>query len=122
MTKKYRICYWTFFVLSILLQLGPLVTYATIAYVKSDLVTEKIALTTTVFIVAIMTIVAFVNKMALRSRLWILLLGMYFALDYIMTPLIIIAACQVADELIVTPLKKHFKTKLTINKEIDKRI
>lgn len=121
-TKHYRILYWSFFVLTILLQLGPLVTYGTIAYVKSDLVSEKIALTTTIFIVAILTVVAFINKLAMRSRIWILLLGLYFALDYILTPLIIIAVCQIVDELIVTPLKKHFKTKLTINKEIDKRL
>lgn len=121
-TKHYRVLYWSFFVLTILLQLGPLVTYGTIAYVKSDLVSEKIALTTTIFIVAILTVVAFINKLAMRSRIWILLLGLYFALDYILTPLIIIAVCQIVDELIVTPLKKHFKTKLTINKEIDKRI
>lgn len=121
-TTKYRLAYWSLFVTAILLQLGPFVTYGVIGYIQSDLVTEKIGLSLTVMIVLILTIVAFVNKVALRSRLWILLLGLYFTLDYILTPLIIVACCQIVDELIVTPLKKHFKTKLTISKEIDKRV
>ena len=120
-TTKYRLTYWSLFITSLLLQLGPLVTYGIIGYVQSDLVTEKVGLSLTVFIVAILTVVAFVNKVAMRSRLWIMLLGLYFALDYIMTPLLIIAICQIVDELIATPLKKHYKTKLTISKEIDKR-
>lgn len=120
-TTKYRLTYWSLAILSVLLQLGPLVTYGIIGYVQSDLVTEKVGLSLTVFIVAILTVVAFVNKVAMRSRLWIMLLGLYFALDYIMTPLLIIAICQIVDELIAAPLKKHYKTKLTISKEIDKR-
>ena len=122
MTKKYRIIYWTLFILSILLQTGPAATYVTIGLIQSNLTTQKVTLVTTVVIVLIMTIIALVNKVALRSRLWILLIGMYFALDYILTPLLIIAICQTVDELIVTPFKKHYKTKLTISKEIDKRV
>ena len=121
LTTKYRLAYWSLFISSILLQLGPLITYGVIGYVQSDLVTEKIGLSLTVFVVAILTVVAFVNKVAMRSRLWIMLLGLYFSLDYILTPLLIIAICQIVDELVVAPLKKHFKTKLTISKEIDKR-
>ena len=121
MTKKYRAIFWSLVVLSILLQVGPLVTYGIIGYVESDLVTEKVALSMTVVIVGVLTVVAFINKVALRSRLWIILIGLYFALDYILVPLLIVACCQIADELIVTPLKKHYKTKLTISKEMDKR-
>lgn len=121
MTKKYRAIFWSLVVLSILLQAGPLVTYGIIGYVESDLVTEKVALSMTVVIVAVLTVVAFINKVALRSRLWIILIGLYFALDYILVPLLIVACCQIVDELIVTPLKKHYKTKLTISKEMDKR-
>lgn len=121
MTKKYRAIFWSLVVLSILLQVGPLVTYGIIGYVESDLVTEKVALSMTVVIVGVLTVVSFINKVALRSRLWIILIGLYFALDYILVPLLIVACCQIADELIVTPLKKHYKTKLTISKEMDKR-
>ena len=122
MTSKYRKLAWLFTILSFLLNVCPLAVYSIKAMVESDLVREKVALSMTVFIVLILTIVCFVNKIALRSRLWIILIGVYFCLGEILTPLIIIACCQVLDELVVHPLKKHYKNKLTINKEIDKRL
>lgn len=120
-TKKNRLWYWIFFAFSLLLNVAPLATYAIKAVIEADLVYEKVTLVMTVFIVLIMTIISIINKVAMRSRLWIILIGIYFCLDYIMTPLIIIAVCQVVDEIIVSPLKKHFKEKLSINKEIDRR-
>lgn len=106
---------------SVLLNIGPLLGYIIASVIQADLVTEKIALSMTILIVVILTLVSIVNKVALRSRLWILLIGMYLCLDSIMTPLIIIAVCQVIDELIVSPLAAHYKTRYRINKEIDLR-
>lgn len=122
MTSKYRLYTWIFTIISLLLNICPLAVYTIKAMFESDLVYEKVALTMTVFIVLILTIVCFVNKIVLRSRLWIILIGVYFCLGEILTPLIIIAICQVLDELIVHPLKKHYKNKYVINKEIDKRL
>lgn len=121
MTKRYRRLSILFSVLSLLLNIAPLATYAIIAMVESNLVTEKIALCMTVLIVAILTAVSLVNKVAMRSRIWIIFLGLYSALDYIMVPLVIVACCQVLDELVVQPLSKRFKQKYSINKELDKR-
>lgn len=122
MTSKYRAYTYIFTVLSILLNVCPLVVYTIKAMLESDLLREKLALTMTVFIVLILSIVCWVNKLVLRSRLWIILIGVYFCLGEILTPLIIIACCQILDELIVHPLKKHYKNKYVINKEIDKRL
>ena len=120
-TKKYRIIAAVLLIITILLNVGPLATYSVIAFCEADLVVEKVSLTCTVFIVLIMTLYSMVSKTALRSRIWIILLGMYFCLDYILTPLIIIAVCQVADEIIFNPLYRHYHNKYTINREIDKR-
>lgn len=120
-TKKYRLIAAVLLIITILLNVGPLATYSVIAMCEADLVVEKVALTTTVFIVLIMTVYSMVSKTALRSRIWIILLGMYFCLDYILTPLIIIAVCQVVDEIIINPLYRHYHNKYTINREIDKR-
>lgn len=122
MTKKYRRNYWILLILSILLNVCPLAVYTLKAVFESQVVYQKVALTSTVFIVLIMTAVSLVNKVTLKSRLWIILIGLYICLDYIMTPLIIIAVCQVVDELIVTPLKKSSKNKLIIHKQIDARL
>jgi hypothetical protein len=122
MTKTYRIVFWILAAISILLNVGPLAAYSISALVTADLVVEKVALCSTVFIVLILTAVAAINKVAMKSRLWILLIGIYICLDSVMTPIIIIGICQILDELIVSPLKSNFGTKLTISKELDKRL
>lgn len=122
MTKTYRIWFWILATLSFLLCVGPLACYSISALISAELIIEKVALCGTVFAVLIMSVVSWLNKIALRSRLWILLIGLYICLDSIMTPLIIIAVCQVIDELIVCPLKNSLSNKLTISKELDKRL
>ena len=121
-TKHYRLWYWVFFIFSVLLNVCPLAVYSIKAIVESDLIYEKVTLVLTVFIVLIMTCISLVNKVAMRSRLWVILIGIYFCLDYILTPLIIIAVCQIVDELVVNPLKHNFREKLVINKQIDRRL
>lgn len=120
-TKHYRLWFRIMFVVSLLLNICPLGVYTVKALLEADLTHEKVALTMTVFVVLIMTIICIANKIVLRSRLWIVLIGIYLCLDYIMTPLIIIAVCQVLDELVACPIKKYCKTRLVINKQIDKR-
>lgn len=120
-TKKYRFRYWILFAISLAMNILPIGVYVVKAILESSLVHEKLALSMTVMVVIILSIVSLVNKVALRSRLWILLIGIYICLDNIINPLIIFAGCQIVDELIVTPLKNHYKTRLTISKEIDKR-
>lgn len=120
-TSRFRLSFWILAVMSFMLNVAPLAIYAINAVVAADLVYEKVALSMTVFIVLIMTLISMVNKIAFRSRLWIALIGIYVCIDSIMTPLIIIAVCQIIDELIISPLKKNQKNKLIINKEMDKR-
>lgn len=120
-TRNFRRTYIIFGIISLLLNICPLAVYTIKAACESNLVREKVTLTMTVFIVLILTIVSLINKVTLRSRLWIVLLGIYVCLDNILTPLILIACCQVLDELIIRPLVKSSKNKLVINKQIDKR-
>lgn len=121
MTKRYRISFWIFWALHILLNFCPLATYTIIALTEGQLIYEKVALTMTVFVMLILTIISIINKITLRSRLWIILIGVYICLGEILVPLIVVAFCQIFDELLVCPLMNHYKAKLTINKEIDKR-
>ena len=122
MTKRYRVLYWIFFFLSLISNIGPLTYYIVKAAIYSNLTYEKLALSVTVLIVIIMTLVCLINKVVLRSRMWIVLIGLYICLEFILTPLIIIAACQIIDEIIFTPLKNNFKQKLTIHVQFDKRM
>ena len=120
-TSKFRKLYCCFAILSVLLNVGPLMGYGIKAACEADLVTQKVALVTTVFVVLILSAIAWLNKTTMRSRVWVILLGLYFCLDYMLTPLIIIACTQILDEWFINPAAKSFKNKLIINKEMDKR-
>jgi hypothetical protein len=120
-TKKYHIAAIILLVVSILLNVAPLATYVMLGLTSGAVIVEKVALTSTIFVVLIMSCVAWMNKTVMRSRIWLIMLGLFFCLDSIATPLIIIAITQVVDELIVCPLRARYKNRYTINKEIDKR-
>lgn len=120
-TKKYHIAAIILLVVSILLNVAPLATYVMLGLTSGAVIVEKVALTSTIFVVLIMSCVAWMNKTVMRSRIWLIMLGLFFCLDSIATPLIIIAVTQVVDELIVCPLRARYKNRYTINKEIDKR-
>ena len=122
MTEKYKRLALLWTCLSVLLLVGPFTYYTITALVGAALVSQKVALCSTLLIVGIMTVIAAANKTVMRSRLWILLIGLYVCLNNILTPLLIIAVCQVLDELVVAPLAKHYRNKLTISKTLDERL
>lgn len=122
MTKKYRRLFWLFTILSLLLNIAAPAYYVFDGLMGDGIIIEKVALTTSIFIVIILSAVAYINKTSMRSRIWILLLGLYICLDTILTPLLIIAITQILDEWLISPLAKSFRNKLVINKQIDKRM
>lgn len=120
-TKNYRFGSVLFGVLSVLANVAPLAIYTVVGLMDATLVVEKVGLMATLMVVLIMSLVAWVNKTTMKSRIWILLLGLYFCLNNFITPLIIIAVCQISDEWILSPLHKYFHDRYVINREIDKR-
>ena len=121
-TKKIKRKYNFVVLLSFLFNFCPVFIYGIKALIEANLLYQKIALSMTVLIVLILTIISKVNEIMIKSRLWIILLGIYFCIDYILVPLLIIAITQIIDELILMPLKKYLKNKKTINSELDKRL
>lgn len=121
MTKKLRFWLVILTILSLLLNIGPVAAYCVIGFVQGTALVEKVALSMTILVVAILSVIAWANKLVLRSRLWILLVGLFFVLDTFLTPIIILGVCQVLDELLVSPIRHHIKTRYTINKEMDRR-
>lgn len=121
MTKRYKIAKNVLKLISILLNAAPILVYVIIAFASSNLVHEKVTLSMTVVVAIILTLVTAVNKVQLRSRLWIILIGIYVCLKEIMTPILLTALCQVLDELVVSPLHASYKQKYIIHREIDKR-
>lgn len=121
MTKKAKRGLLICRLLHILFFWCPLITYTIIGFIQGTAIVDKITLSCTLLVVLVLSLVSLVNKIALRSKLWILLIGLWACLDTFMQPLILIAVTQVIDELILSPLKEHYKEKVHINKELDKR-
>ena len=120
-TKKLRCWYWGLKIFSLLLMFIPLIYFFILAGSNAIYTYQKVCLTSSVMIVAILTMIGLVNKITFKSALWIFLLGAYTCIQAILTPLIMIAICQIIDELLITPIYKHLGVRLTINKEIDSR-
>lgn len=120
-TTKYKKIYIILLIISWVLVLGPLIGYFVYAMIVAGTV-EKAALVTTLFIAVILTAASILMKFHVRSTLFIMILGIYIAIQKITILLIIISICTILDEFLITPLAKSYKAKFSINKEIDKRI
>ena len=119
MTKKLKWQLLIITIISIFINIGPVLFYTLKALVTSHLTYQKVAIVSTVFVVIIMTMVAMINKTVLRSRIWIVMIGIYIGLDSFIEPLMVIAICQTADELIVSPIRRRCSLRYRIRKEMD---
>lgn len=119
-TKKYRAGYWLTLIASWLVTLVPLYYYIVLGFVNGT-AGQKFGLGIMLVLALVLTAFNLLMKLHLRSIVWILVIGVCFCLQEIMTLLIMVGVATIIDELILTPLCKHFKEKLSINKEIDKR-
>ena len=122
-TKKCRIKYWLASVLNVLLMLVPLATYVGIAMMDGGVTTaQKVGVTGTVLVAILFTGLNVILQKHLRCPIWIVLLGLFIAMQEAILPLIIIlAAVSVLDDLLFTPLTQYYKTKLIAAKAMDER-
>ena len=122
-TKKYRTYYWILFAISIALNFLPLLVYVIKGYADIE-VSEgrKVTLTITMMVALCLSIYNILAKRHMRSVIWILLLGVYFAVQKIELLLLLMAICTIVDEFIVEPLMKMYKFKWKSNVEIDSRL
>ena len=61
-------------------------------------------------------------KYHLRSPIFIMLIGIYYALNNVLTLMILVSIGIILDEFIIQPCLKKWKTQLIVNKEIDNRL
>lgn len=122
-TKRTRFKYWTLKVLQNLLLFLPLMVYIAIALVNPGvIVVEKMVLLSSITVALILTGFNFVAKRNLRSPLWIVVLGLYFAIgQYLMPLIVILAVVSLLDDVIFRPLIGHYRVKLIASKTIDER-
>lgn len=120
-TRKYKNLSILFLALSILVLVAPLAYYSIEGFIEGE-TTEKFTLGLTFVIAAILFVINILFKFHIRSTIWVLVLGIYFCLDNILPLIFMVAIGNILDEFLFTPLHKRYKSKASINKEIDKRI
>ena len=106
--------------ISFLLCYAPLFVALVVGFSYTEGV-GKISLTISCALALLLTIINLISKYSIRSTMWILLIGIYIALDDVMPYLIAIAICTIVDEFIISPLHRKYKDLYTINREIDAR-
>lgn len=107
-------------IISFLLCYTPLIVALVVGFSYTNNV-GKISLTISCALALLLTIINAIAKYSIRSTMWVMLIGIYMALDNVMPYLIAIAICTIIDEFIISPLHKKYKNLYTINKEIDAR-
>ncbi len=121
-TKKMRKGYWITFLVSLALNFIPLIVFVIMGFVKGE-PKEKLTLGFTIVIALALTATMLLMKAHLkRTVFWVLLLGVVCCLNKLQYMFIVMAICNILDEIIITPLHNGYKTKLKTNKEIDRRM
>ena len=108
-------------ILSFLCSFGPLIVFTIMGLAQGE-GKEKIVLAMTMVGAIMIALIAAMKKIHLRSTTFILMIGLWVALDRLLPFILTIAICTIIDELILTPLYKRFKEDYHTNKQIDKRI
>lgn len=121
MTKHYFKLMIIFLLLSCFCIFGPMLFFFGRAFVVGD-TAQKTTLGITFMIAAVLFGINLVMKSHLRSVLWVLLLGVFIVMDHYLAIIIVFAVSCFLEELIFSPLYRYYKSKVRINKEIDKRI
>ena len=123
-TKVCRLKMWLFRALDWLFLFFPIGFYAVYALAIDGVGTwGKIAVISCVAIAAVLALFNVIAHKRLRCPVWIVLIGLYLAVQEILLPLIIImAVATVLDDLVFTPLIEHYRSKLIANKAIDERL
>ena len=119
-TKAYRKKYLTCTILSWVLTFLPLIVFVIWGFIEGT-PRRKLALGGLMILAAVLVVLNVLMKLSLRCIPWVLLIGIYICLKEVTVLLIIMAVTTMLDELVLEPLAKMYKNKLTINKEIDKR-
>ena len=119
-TKKYKTGKIITDLLSFLCMWGPALFWIIYTLAKSGIVI-KYSFGASCLAAIILCIISAICKYHWRTPVVILLFGLYGFGYHFAAVLITVGVGIILDELLITPLHKHYREKYSINKEIDKR-
>ena len=122
-TKKSRALLWTWRAIDWLCLFAPLLIYLIVGLANNNVTTgAKVTLVAMLFLALILTAINVIAQKHLRCPIWVLLIGLYVAMDkYLMPLIIILAITSILDDLIFTPIIHYYYTQTVASKTIDKR-
>lgn len=122
-TKKSRTLLWTWRALDWLCLFAPIIVYVVIGLVNDNVTTgQKVTLVAMLFLAIILTMINVIAQKHLRCPIWVLLIGLYVAMNkYLMPLIIILAVTSILDDLVFTPIIKYYYTQTVASKTMDKR-
>lgn len=122
-TRKCLLKLWICRILDWICLGAPLIVYAIIALANGGIgVAPKLALTATLIVALILTIVNTIAQKNLKCPIWIVIIGLYIAIAKWLLPLVIIlAVASILDDLVFTPLIHYYYTKTVASRTIDQR-
>ena len=120
-TKKCKRAANVLLAIHVTLNVAPFAFYTIKALASNASATNKVTMSMTLAVVLVMSCIQMINHKALRSRMWILMIGIWMCLDSIIGMIVTVAIFQLVDELVVAPLYHHKRNTYIINREIDKR-
>lgn len=122
MTKKYRLRRLLFSFLSFLAVWAPAIIFTLRAFITGEAhTTSGFTLGAACIVSVLLCAVSAVCKYHWRTPAVIILLALYTFANNFGIVLITVGIGIMLDELIFTPIAKHYKNLYIINKEIDKR-
>lgn len=121
-TKQLQKRLATLRILDVVILALPVLVYFVIGMASGEMiVVKKVALLGSFVAALALTGLNVIFKFHLKSPIWILLLGIYYAIGNILPLIVILAISTILDELLLSPAIKRNKMKLISNREIDKR-
>lgn len=122
MTKSYKIKKNICLLFSFLCTFGPLITFIVMGLMQGENVSEKLCLTLTSIASILLALIGVMRKIHLKSTVYVVMIGLWIALDNIIPFIIALSVCTILDEILFTPLYHRFKEDYYTHKQIDKRL
>lgn len=123
-TKHYRRLKNIFLIVLIILSMAPLGVAFGLAISEGEIAMKtKLTIGVVFACVLMLTVINWVTRWHWRTPWWILIFVILFICKSktLNISLIVMGSCTMADEIIFTPLYRHFKDKFKFNKNYDKR-
>ena len=121
-TKRFAALYRLMALFSLVCTIGPITVFTVYAISNGEIGSkQKLTLGLCLLVCLLLVIINTIKKYNLRSPVYIMILGIHTCIQNLTLLFIIMAVTTALDEFVFTPLKREFRMKYTINKEIDAR-